>query len=75
MSEREQVVALLNRIPDYKMGYMLAYVQGLLADEADEIPNAGTLEAIGEVERMIADGSGEHFTGSAADFFQSLAED
>ena len=33
MSEREQVIALLENIPEYKIGYVLAYVQGLTADE------------------------------------------
>ena len=33
MSNRERVIALLDRVPDYKMGYVLAYVQGITADE------------------------------------------
>ena len=33
MSNKEKVVALLDSIPDYKMGYILAYVQGITADE------------------------------------------
>ena len=34
MTNRERVVALLDRVPDYKMGYVLAYVQGITADDA-----------------------------------------
>ena len=34
MSEKERAVALLDLIPDYKMGYALAYLEGLTADEA-----------------------------------------
>ena len=34
MSNREKVIALLDSVPDYKMGYVLAYVQGITADEA-----------------------------------------
>ena len=34
MSDRERVIELLNGVPDYKIGYVLAYVQGLAADEA-----------------------------------------
>lgn len=34
MSNRERIVELLNTIPDYKIGYVLAYVQGVAADEA-----------------------------------------
>lgn len=38
MSNKERVIALLEQVPDYKMGYVLAYVQGITADEeADDI--------------------------------------
>ncbi len=33
MSNREKVIALLENIPEYKIGYVLAYIQGLTADE------------------------------------------
>lgn len=33
MSNRERIVELLDAIPDYKIGYVLAYVQGVAADE------------------------------------------
>ncbi len=35
MSTKEKVLALLDSVPDYKMGYVLAYVQGIIADEDD----------------------------------------
>lgn len=38
MSNKEHIISLLDSIPDYKMGYVLAYVQGITADEeADDI--------------------------------------
>ena len=38
MSNREKIIALLDSVPDYKMGYVLAYVQGITADEeADDL--------------------------------------
>lgn len=38
MSNRERIIELLDNVPDYKMGYVLAYVQGIAADEeADDI--------------------------------------
>ena len=38
MSNRERIIELLDVIPDYKIGYVLAYVQGVAADEeADDI--------------------------------------
>ncbi len=33
MSDREKVISLLDSVPDYKMGYLLAFVQGLTVDE------------------------------------------
>lgn len=33
MSEKEIAMQLLNSIPDYKLGYVIAYLQGLNADE------------------------------------------
>ena len=33
MSNRERIIRLLDNVPDYKMGYILAYVQGITADE------------------------------------------
>ena len=34
MSEKERAAALLEMVPDYKLGYVIAYLQGLTADEA-----------------------------------------
>ena len=33
MSNKETIIRLLDRVPDYKLGYILAYVQGITADE------------------------------------------
>lgn len=33
MSNRERVIELLEQVPDYKMGFVLAYIQGITADE------------------------------------------
>ena len=33
MSDKEKIILLLDHIPGYKMGYVLAYVQGITADE------------------------------------------
>ena len=37
MSEKERIVQLLDLVPEYKLGYILAYVQGLTAYEDDEL--------------------------------------
>lgn len=33
MSERERAMQLLDAVPDYKLCYVLAYMEGLTADE------------------------------------------
>lgn len=33
MSNKERAIQLLDSVPDYKMGYVLAYIQGITADE------------------------------------------
>lgn len=33
MSEREKLAQLIDNIPDYKIGYVLAYVEGITAEE------------------------------------------
>lgn len=38
MSNKDKIIQLLDDIPDYKIGYVLAYVQGIAADEeADDL--------------------------------------
>ena len=59
MSNKEKVIQLLDSIPDYKMGYVLAYIQGITADigEPDEVaPDAWDLSMIAEAEK-VNDGS------------------
>ena len=36
MSEREMCLQLLNFVPEFKLRYVLAYLQGLTADEMDD---------------------------------------
>lgn len=36
MSNREMCVQLLDAVPEYKIGYVLAYLQGLTADEEED---------------------------------------
>jgi hypothetical protein len=33
MSQRELAIRLLENVPEYKIGYVIAYIQGLSADE------------------------------------------
>lgn len=70
MSDREKATALLERIPDYQIKIIIAYLQGVL-DASGDIPNDDTISAIEELET----GGGEHFSGSTADLFAKLMED
>ncbi|MCI6937793.1 MAG: hypothetical protein MR762_14330 [Clostridiales bacterium] len=36
MSNRELCVKLLDNVPEYKIGYVLAYIQGITADEESD---------------------------------------
>lgn len=56
MSDREKVYQLLDIVPDYKIGYVVAYLQGMTEGE-DVKPNAETLAAMKELEN----GGGECF--------------
>lgn len=56
MSDREKAYQLLDIVPDYKIGYVVAYLQGMTEGE-DVKPNSDTLAAMKELE----DGGGECF--------------
>lgn len=36
MSMQEQACALIEKIPSYKLGYVIAYLQGMMADDEAE---------------------------------------
>lgn len=68
MSYKELAKNLIDQIPDSKMYYIVAYLQGAAVPE--EIPNAETMEAIEELES----GGGTLFNGSTEDLFAELME-
>lgn len=68
MSSRELAKNLIDQIPESKMYYIIAYLQGAAIPE--ETPNAETLEAIQELEN----GGGTVFTGGTEDLFAELME-
>ena len=73
MSTREYAKTLIDQIPDSKLIYIVTYLQGAaLPDNEPNAEEAETLEAVQEVNQMIADGTGEHFAGSTADFLDQL---
>lgn len=71
MSNRDLAKNLIDQIPESKLLYIIAYLQG--AAVPDEIPNAETLEAMEEVNSMIESGRGEAFAGDTGDFLRMIA--
>lgn len=75
MSTMERCVAALGALPESKLRYALAYIQGLMADVVDDqedIPNAETIAALREGDEMLRTGKGQHFQGTAKEFFAML---
>ena len=71
MSEKERASTLLESVPDYKIGYVIAYLEGLIADESASVPNAETIAAMQELDN----GGGTLYTGSTADIFAMLDQE
>ena len=66
MTYKELAKNLIDQIPDSKMYYIVAYLQGAAIPE--EIPNADTIASIEELES----GGGTLFNGSTEDLFAEL---
>lgn len=66
MSNRELAKNLIDQIPESRLFYVVAYLQG--AAVPDETPNATTIAAMQELEN----GGGEVWTGSTKDLFAML---
>ena len=69
MSYKELAKNLMDQIPDSKMYYIVAYLQGGAVPE--EVPNAETIASIEELEN----GGGTLFKGSTEDLFAELMEE
>lgn len=68
MSYKELAKNLIDQIPESKMYYIVAYLQG--AAVPDEMPNAETISSMEELES----GGGTLFTGSTEALFAELME-
>lgn len=68
MSSKELAKNLIDQIPESKMYYIIAYLQGAAIPE--EAPNAETLKSMQELEN----GGGTVFTGSTENLFAELME-
>ena len=63
MSNRELAKNLIDQIPESKLFYIIAYLQG--AAVPDETPNAETLEAFAE----LNNGGGTSYSGTTEGLF------
>ena len=55
MSNKDKIISLLDIIPDNKIGYVLAYIQGITADiaEPDEVdPDEWDIQMIAEAKKI-----------------------
>ena len=69
MSNRELAKNLIDQIPESRLFYVVAYLQG--AAVPDETPNAEPLEAMAELDS----GGGHRFSGTTEQLFAELMED
>ena len=69
MSNQEIAKNLIDQIPESRLVYVIAYLQGAAIPE--ETPNAETLEAMAE----LRNGGGHKFSGTTEDLFAELMED
>lgn len=69
ISYKELAKNLIDQIPDSKMYYIVAYLQGAAIPE--ETPNAETIAAMEELDS----GGGTVFTGSTEALFAELMEE
>ena len=68
MSYKELAKTLIDQIPENKMYYIVAYLQGAAVPE--EMPNAETIASMEELES----GGGTLFTGTTEALFAELME-
>ena len=71
MSTRELAKSLIDRVPESKLLYVVAYLQGAMIPDAGETPNAETLEAFEELDN----GGGHTYNGPVENLIGSLLED
>lgn len=77
MSYQEIAKNMIDRLPESQMIFVINMLEGLgelsgVNVHPEFTPNAETLESFAETEEMIQTGSGQHFKGSAEDFFAML---
>ena len=77
MSYHEIAKNMIDHLSESQMIFVINMLEGLgelsgINVHPEFISNAETLEVFAETEEMIRSGSGQHFKGSAEDFFAML---
>ena len=69
MSDKEMCIKLLESVPEYKIGYVLAYIQGIMADEWDPDYTKLTPEEARQVEQAAREmAAGDYVPDSAVNW-------
>ena len=71
MSTRELAKSLIDQVPENKLPYIIAYLQGAAIPDESETPNADTLEAFEELDN----GGGHTYIGPVENLISSLLGD
>ena len=71
MSTRELARSLLDQVPENKLLYVVAYLQGVTTPEDEDVPNAETLEAFEELDN----GGGHTYNGPVENMIDALLGD
>ncbi len=80
MSNKDIAKNMIDKLPDDKLVFLINILENIGEMSGVDIypeytPNKETLEAINEVNKMIQNGTGQHYEGSTGDFFSSLLEE
>ena len=71
MSTRELAKSLIDQVPESKLLYIIAYLQGAAIPDTTEVPNEETMKAFEELDN----GGGHTYNGPVEDLIHSLLED
>ena len=74
MSSRDQIMQMVDAMPDYKVDGLLDFLRLFMSNQED-IPNATTVAALLEGDEMLRTGSGQGWTGSTKDLFNQILEE
>lgn len=74
MSNREQVLQMVNTMPDYKIDGLLGFLRAFLYD-GEDTPNATTIAALKEGDEILRTGAGQGWTGSTDELFRQILEE